>query len=76
MSHYCPENSSNHSDLSSRTDRRVASADALKKLYIAIALCSVFMIVETFGGIMANSLAIITDAVHLLSGNIYSIHKK
>lgn len=42
---------------------------ALNKLYWAIGLCTCFMIVEIIGGWFANSLAIISDAVHLLSGN-------
>lgn len=40
----------------------------LRKLYIAITLCAVFMAVEIVGGYLANSLAIMSDAVHLLSG--------
>ena len=37
------------------------------KLFIAMALCIIFMSVEVMGGIKANSLAILTDAAHLLS---------
>lgn len=50
-----------------------SSADAaersasMRKLLIAVALCIVFMSVEVVGGIKANSLAILTDAAHLLS---------
>ncbi|XP_019185010.1 PREDICTED: metal tolerance protein A2-like isoform X3 [Ipomoea nil] len=40
---------------------------AMKKLCIAVVLCVVFMTVEVIGGIKANSLAILTDAAHLLS---------
>lgn len=49
------------------------SADAaersasMRKLFIAVALCIIFMTVEVIGGIKANSLAILTDAAHLLS---------
>ncbi|KAK9743235.1 hypothetical protein RND81_03G226400 [Saponaria officinalis] len=39
----------------------------MRKLFIAVALCAVFMTVEVIGGIKANSLAILTDAAHLLS---------
>ncbi|KAJ4728015.1 Metal tolerance protein 1 [Melia azedarach] len=39
----------------------------MRKLLIAVALCVVFMSVEVAGGIKANSLAILTDAAHLLS---------
>ncbi|XP_076881430.1 metal tolerance protein 1-like [Bidens hawaiensis] len=37
------------------------------KLWGGVILCFVFMGVEVFGGIKANSLAILTDAAHLLS---------
>lgn len=40
---------------------------SMRKLFIAVALCVVFMAVEVVGGIKANSLAILTDAAHLLS---------
>eukprot|EP00934_Nitzschia_sp_Nitz4_P008355 Nitzschia sp. Nitz4//scaffold76_size158648//23266//24531//NITZ4_002533-RA/size158648-processed-gene-0.258-mRNA-1//-1//CDS//3329557806//8345//frame0 len=39
----------------------------LRKLYIASALCSSFIVVEVVGGLMAHSLAILSDAAHLLS---------
>nr|GMC95784.1 zinc transporter [Ipomoea batatas] len=38
----------------------------MKKLCIAMVLCVVFMTVEVIEGIKANSLAILTDAAHLL----------
>lgn len=57
--HSCPTTSN-----STRPTQR-----ALSKLYWAIGLCTAFMIVEIIGGWFANSLAIISDAVHLLSGN-------
>ncbi|KAM1397374.1 hypothetical protein ACFX2I_014962 [Malus domestica] len=40
---------------------------SMRKLLIAVVLCVVFMSVEVVGGIKANSLAILTDAAHLLS---------
>lgn len=40
---------------------------SMKKLLIAVVLCIIFMSVEVAGGIKANSLAILTDAAHLLS---------
>lgn len=55
------------------SDANATSKDAqersasMKKLLIAVALCVVFMSVEVAGGIKANSLAILTDAAHLLS---------
>ncbi|XP_029039598.2 zinc transporter 2-like isoform X1 [Osmia bicornis bicornis] len=40
---------------------------ARKKLLLASALCVIFMIAEIVGGIWSNSLAIATDAAHLLT---------
>lgn len=55
------------------SDAKTSSSDAkersasIQKLLIAVALCIIFMSVEVAGGIKANSLAILTDAAHLLS---------
>lgn len=55
------------------SDAKTASKDekersaSMKKLLIAVVLCIIFMSVEVAGGIKANSLAILTDAAHLLS---------
>jgi solute carrier family 30 (zinc transporter), member 2 len=38
-----------------------------RKLYIAMGLCFLFMMVELVGGIVGHSLAIITDALHMLT---------
>lgn len=62
----CPEDSSNASSSELRAE---STNKTLRKLYIAICLCSLFMIIELVGGFFANSLAIVSDAVHLLSGN-------
>ncbi|KAM8847300.1 zinc transporter 2 [Synchiropus picturatus] len=40
---------------------------AKKKLYIASGVCLIFMIGEVIGGYLAHSLAIMTDAAHLLT---------
>lgn len=40
---------------------------ARRKLYVASAICLVFMIGEIIGGYLAHSLAIMTDAAHLLT---------
>ncbi|GAB0094046.1 zinc transporter 2 [Sergentomyia squamirostris] len=40
---------------------------ARRRLLIASLLCVIFMIVEIVGGVVANSLAIATDAAHLLT---------
>lgn len=61
----CPE----HSDNSfSEATRKKSEYYSLRKLYLAIGLCTLFMTVELLGGYLANSLAIISDAVHLISG--------
>lgn len=39
----------------------------MKRLIIVSALCITFMVIEVIGGILANSMAIMTDAAHLLS---------
>ncbi|KAL4339514.1 hypothetical protein GQ457_08G035360 [Hibiscus cannabinus] len=55
------------------SDAETISKDAkersasMRKLLMAVVLCVVFMSVEVAGGIKANSLAILTDAAHLLS---------
>ncbi|KAM1788442.1 hypothetical protein ACFX11_038734 [Malus domestica] len=55
------------------SDTKTSSKDAqersasMRKLLIAVILCVIFMSVEVVGGIKANSLAILTDAAHLLS---------
>ncbi|CAG5928424.1 unnamed protein product [Menidia menidia] len=40
---------------------------AKRKLYVASAVCLVFMVGEVIGGYLAHSLAIMTDAAHLLT---------
>ncbi|XP_058087005.1 metal tolerance protein 1-like [Magnolia sinica] len=55
------------------SDSKTISKDAkersasMRKLLIAVTLCIIFMSIEVVGGIKANSLAILTDAAHLLS---------
>ncbi len=46
---------------------RAANAAARKKLSYAACFCCIFMVCEVVGGIYANSLAVLTDAAHLLS---------
>jgi cation diffusion facilitator family transporter len=41
--------------------------EAKRKLIIVCCVCSCFMIIEFVGGLLSNSLAIMTDAAHLLS---------
>lgn len=40
---------------------------AVRKLSFAVGLCIIFIIGEVIGGVISNSLAILTDAAHLLS---------
>ncbi|NXA41476.1 ZNT2 protein, partial [Eudromia elegans] len=40
---------------------------ARRKLYVAATVCLVFMVGEAVGGSLARSLAILTDAAHLLT---------
>lgn len=51
-----------HSERQTGIDKK-----ARRKLIIATTLCLFFMIVEIIGGVLANSLAIATDAAHLLT---------
>lgn len=39
----------------------------MKKLGFVVVICFIFMIAEIIGGIMSDSLAILTDAAHMLS---------
>ena len=41
--------------------------EAMKKLSIVCVICLIFMTVEVIGGYLANSIAIMSDAAHLLS---------
>ena len=54
--------------------------EAIKKLTYVCIICTIFMIIEIIGGYLANSIAIMSDAAHLLSDllgfiiSIISIH--
>jgi zinc transporter 2 len=39
----------------------------LRRLYLATGLCTCFILVEVTGGLFAHSLAILSDAAHLLA---------
>ena len=41
--------------------------EAIKKLTWVCVICTFFMIIEIIGGYLANSIAIMSDAAHLLS---------
>lgn len=55
------------SDPGNRAADASTRSASIRKLWTAVILCMVFMIVEVLGGIKANSLAILTDAAHLLT---------
>lgn len=58
----------------------IQSKENLKKLYISIVICTIFMIAEIVGGLISGSLAIFTDAAHVFSDvlgfgiSVVSIH--
>jgi len=41
--------------------------DKKSRLMLAVILASIFFIVEVVGGLISNSLAILSDAAHLLT---------
>jgi len=55
------------SDAASRAADAKERSASMTRLWVAIILCLIFMGVEVAGGIKANSLAVLTDAAHLLS---------
>ncbi|CAN6452656.1 unnamed protein product [Victoria cruziana] len=55
------------SDSNTRSKHATERSTASRKLWMAMLLCLVFMGAEVAGGIKANSLALLTDAAHLLS---------
>jgi zinc transporter 2 len=60
------ENLSDESDLSSE-DKSGESQYIIRKLVIISGICVLFMIIEIIGGYIADSIAILSDALHLLS---------
>lgn len=63
----CDEAPCGFSDAKTSSKDAKERAASMRKLVIAVVLCVIFMTVEVVGGIKANSLAILTDAAHLLS---------
>lgn len=55
------------SDSASRAADAKERSASMTRLLVAVILCLVFMSIEVAGGIKANSLAVLTDAAHLLS---------
>ncbi|XP_071993192.1 proton-coupled zinc antiporter SLC30A2 isoform X1 [Engystomops pustulosus] len=56
-----------HSDRAQDDWQSTEKERARRKLYVASVVCLVFMIGEVIGGYIAHSLAIMTDAAHLLT---------
>ncbi|XP_067863152.1 proton-coupled zinc antiporter SLC30A2-like [Heptranchias perlo] len=56
-----------HSNQSSGDHKEGGRDHARRRLYLASAVCLVFIIGEVIGGYLARSLAIMTDAAHLLT---------
>lgn len=46
---------------------RKKNEETLKKLWTVCIICTIFMIIEVIGGYLASSIAIMSDAAHLLS---------
>ncbi|XP_020880552.1 metal tolerance protein A2 isoform X1 [Arabidopsis lyrata subsp. lyrata] len=63
----CGEAPCGFSDAKTSSIEAQERAASMRKLLIAVVLCAIFIVVEVVGGIKANSLAILTDAAHLLS---------
>ncbi|XP_022757626.1 metal tolerance protein 1-like [Durio zibethinus] len=63
----CGDTPCGFSDAGTNSKDAEERSASMRKLFIAVALCIIFMSVEVVGGIKANSLAILTDAAHLLS---------
>jgi zinc transporter 2 len=61
------ENQYNYKKIKEEGNKVDMGDKAKKKLIIVCFVCSVFMLIEFVGGLMANSVAIMTDAAHLLS---------
>lgn len=66
-SKFCGEAPCGFSDAGTSSKDAEERSASMRKLLIAVVLCVIFMSVEVVGGIKANSLAILTDAAHLLS---------
>lgn len=51
----------------SRSKSDTIALTAKRKLLIGTGLCFAFMLAEIIGGLIAHSLAVMTDAAHMLS---------
>ncbi|XP_069032393.1 proton-coupled zinc antiporter SLC30A8 [Embiotoca jacksoni] len=55
-----------HDNSQAQEDRETEKKTARKRLYVVSVICLVFMVGELLGGYFAGSLAVMTDAAHLL----------
>ncbi|CAM5088652.1 unnamed protein product [Eretmochelys imbricata] len=55
-----------HSHSTAYESRKIEQCQAKRKLYAASIICLIFMIAEIIGGQISGSLAVITDAAHIL----------
>uniref|UniRef100_A0A8C8S9B4 Proton-coupled zinc antiporter SLC30A8 n=1 Tax=Pelusios castaneus TaxID=367368 RepID=A0A8C8S9B4_9SAUR len=55
-----------HSHSEAHESRKIEQCQAKRKLYAASIICLIFMIAEIIGGQIAGSLAVVTDAAHIL----------
>eukprot|EP00759_Apiculatamorpha_spiralis_P031688 PhF_6_TR33547/c0_g1_i3/m.48911/K14689/SLC30A2, ZNT2; solute carrier family 30 (zinc transporter), member 2 len=63
--HCCPHEENAGTQPTSRSSS--FSHATRRKLWIALTCCCVFMVIEFIGGILGGSLALLSDAVHMLS---------
>lgn len=61
------ENNANPDDSPILAENTKHNEETLRKLWIVSAICLVFMVIEIIGGYLASSIAIMSDAAHLLS---------
>ncbi len=61
------ENNTNQNDSPILAENTKHNEETLRKLWIVSAICLVFMVIEIIGGYLASSIAIMSDAAHLLS---------
>ncbi|XP_021242090.1 zinc transporter 8 [Numida meleagris] len=55
-----------HGDSQAYEDRKTEQHQARRKLYTASVICIIFMVAEITGDYIAGSLAVVTDAAHIL----------
>ncbi|KAF6720602.1 Zinc transporter 8 [Oryzias melastigma] len=56
-----------HDNSRAQEDREMEKKVAKRRLYVVSVVCLVFMVAEIVGGYLAGSLAVMTDAAHLLT---------